>query len=132
MAKSVPGPPMTPEFQRQAPVFDLIFQPDSSTSGRRLDGLLVRTGGMNDVDAVHLAERLDIPAVILQEDDLVKSQDIAAILDVIHLNFHARPASSGRGRVDVAEHRPRIQIERIGLEELNERHRLSHRPEDLR
>jgi hypothetical protein len=59
--------------------------------------------------------------VIPEEHDLVESLYIAAILDVIHLNFNARPAAAGRGCVDVANYSARVQIERIRLKELYER-----------
>ncbi|MHC4560664.1 MAG: hypothetical protein ACYS80_25570, partial [Planctomycetota bacterium] len=87
---------------------------------------------MNDVDPVQLTECLDIAPVIPEEDDLVKSLHIAAILDVIHLDFNARSATASRGCVDIANHSARVEIERVGLEELYQRHRLPDRPEDLR
>ncbi|MFC1793732.1 hypothetical protein ACFL3Q_09125, partial [Planctomycetota bacterium] len=78
------------------------------------------------------AERLDITPVIPEENDLVESLHIAAILDVIHSDLDARPAAAGRGRVDIANHRARVEIKRVGLEELYECNRLPDRPEDLR
>ena len=87
---------------------------------------------MNDVDPVQLAECLDIAPVIPEKDDLVKSLYVAAILDVIHSDLDARPAAASRGRVDIADHHAGVEIERVRLEELYERHRLPDRPEDLR
>jgi len=82
----------------------------------------VRPWRVNDVDPIQLAERLYIAPVIPEEDDLVESLHIAAILDVIHLDFDTCPAAAGRRRVDIADHRASVEIERIGLEELYERH----------
>ena len=83
---------------------------------------------MNDVDPVQLAECLDISPVIPKDDDLVESLHIAAVLDVVHLDFDACTAAASWRRVDIAYHRACVEIESIGLEKLYERHRLPDRP----
>ena len=87
---------------------------------------------MYDFDSIQLAKCLDIAPVIPVENDLVESQNVAAIFNVVHLDLDTRAASARRGRIDVADHCARVEIERVRLEELHECHRLPNGPEDLR
>ena len=45
-------------------------------------------GRMNDFDPVNLAEGLDGSAVIAQRHHLVETEHVAAIFDIVHLDFH--------------------------------------------
>jgi hypothetical protein len=87
---------------------------------------------VNDFDAVQLAEGLDVTPMVPQENHLMETQHVATILDAIHPDFDTRPASAGRGRVDIAGHRARVEVECVGPKELHERYRLLDRPEHLR
>jgi len=81
---------------------------------------------------MQLAEGLDVTPVIPEENHLVEPLHISAVPDVVHADFNARPASPGRGCIDVAGHCSRVEVQRIGPEKLHESHRLSDRPENLR
>jgi len=78
---------------------------------RGLVRFLVCLGRVNDVDSVQLAECLDISPVIPEENDLVKSLHITAILDIIHLDLDACTAASGWWCVDIADHCACVKIE---------------------
>jgi hypothetical protein len=65
---------------------------------------------MGDAGTMKLAESLDVTPVIPEENHLVEPLHITAVLDIVHADFDARPASAGRGRIDIAGHRSRVEI----------------------
>ena len=46
--------------------------------------------------------------MVPEEDDLMKSQNVPAVLNIVHLDLDARPAPAGRGRIDISDHRAGI------------------------
>ena len=92
----------------------------------------MRSGRVDDIDPVQLAECLDIASMVPEENDLMESQNVTAVLDIVHLDLNARPAPTSRGCIDISDHRASIEIEGVGLEKLYQRHWLSDWPEDLR
>lgn len=92
----------------------MTYQPGLTSSPSNflcwLSPFLVRPGRVEDVDPVQLAKCLDIASVVPEENDLMESQNVTAVLDIVHLDLNACPAPTSGGRIDISDHRACVEI----------------------